>query len=89
MQPAKALVLTWASASKYDDKSEHSRVTFELEPFEDMVRLTVTHDELNDGGDMARMINNGWPRVLSSINHSWKPAKPLTCLPAQRMPTSN
>lgn len=67
MQPAKALVLTWASASKYDDKSEHSRVTFELEPFEDMVRLTVTHDELNDGGDMARMINNGWPRVLSSM----------------------
>ena len=67
MQPAKALVLTWASASKYDDKSEHSRVTFELEPFEDMVRLTVTHDELNEGGDMARMINNGWPRVLSSM----------------------
>ena len=65
--PPKRLVITWSGASKYDDKSQHSRVTFDLEPYDDMVRLTVTHDELEEGGDMARMINNGWPRVLSSM----------------------
>ena len=65
--PPTRLVITWAGASDYEDRSSHSRVTFEIEPFEDMVRLTVVHDELQTGSEMAAGICQGWPRVLSSL----------------------
>jgi hypothetical protein len=32
-----------------------------------MVRLTVTHDELEAGSGMAKGIQQGWPIVLSSL----------------------
>jgi uncharacterized protein YndB with AHSA1/START domain len=61
------LVITWASPSRVDDPAAYSRVTFQVEAYEDMVRLTVTHDELEAGGSMARGIQQGWPIVLSSL----------------------
>jgi hypothetical protein len=42
-------------------------VTFEIESVGDMVRLTVTHDDLESGSEMERKITAGWPRVLSSL----------------------
>ena len=65
--PPRRMVFSWAGASDYDDATKHSRVTFNLEPFQGMVKLTVTHDELAEGSEMARNISNGWPRVLSSM----------------------
>ena len=44
---------------------------------EDMVRLTVTHDELEAGSEMERGITNGWPRVLSSLKSFLETGKPL------------
>ena len=32
-----------------------------------MVRLTVTHDQLEAGSDMLKGITQGWPKVLSSL----------------------
>jgi uncharacterized protein YndB with AHSA1/START domain len=62
------LVITWASPSRADDPAGTSRVTFDVAPYEgDMVRLTVTHDELEAGGAMAKGIQQGWPIVLSSL----------------------
>lgn len=65
--PPTRLVITWASPSKAADPGSHSRVTFEIEAYEAMVRLTVTHDELEAGSDMAKGIGKGWPIVLSSL----------------------
>lgn len=65
--PPRRLVITWSNASQYEDATKHSRVTFEIEPYEDMVRLTVTHDELEAGSGMAKGISKGWPVVLSSM----------------------
>ena len=42
-------------------------MTFEIEPVADMVRLTVTHEDLEEGSEMQRKISQGWPRVLSSL----------------------
>ena len=42
-------------------------MTFEIEEYEDMVRLTVAHDELEADSDMAKGISKGWPVVLSSL----------------------
>jgi uncharacterized protein YndB with AHSA1/START domain len=58
---------TSASAADADRPSAHSRVTFELDPIETMVRLTVTHAQPAAGSDMHRGIMEGWPRVLSSL----------------------
>ena len=61
------LVISWANASQASDPSAHSRVTFEIEEYEEMVKLTVTHDELEAGSGMAKGISKGWPVVLSSL----------------------
>jgi len=61
------LVMTWANASQADDPDATSRVTFDVAPIDDMVRLTVTHDELEAGSGMATGISRGWPIVLSSL----------------------
>ncbi len=61
------LVITWAAASKAADPASHSRVAFEIEEYEGMVKLTVTHDELEAGSGMAKGISKGWPLVLSSL----------------------
>jgi uncharacterized protein YndB with AHSA1/START domain len=65
--PPTRLVITWANASQAGDPAATSRVTFDLEPYEGMVRLTVTHDELEAGSGMANGIQKGWPIVLSSL----------------------
>ena len=75
--PPKRLVLTWANPADKATVAAHSRVTIELEPMEDMVRLTVTHDELAPGSDMLRGISEGWPRVLSSLKSLLEAGKPL------------
>jgi len=67
VSPPTRLVITWASPAQADDPASTSRVTFEVAPYEDMVRLTVTHDELEAGSAMAKGIQQGWPIVLSSL----------------------
>jgi len=62
------LVITWAAPSEARDPEKTSRVVFEIESHKnDVVRLTVTHSELEPGSDMLRGISSGWPLVLSSL----------------------
>lgn len=65
--PPRRLVITWGAATQADQPDSHSRVTFVIEPYEDMVKLTVTHDELEAGSGMDNGIRRGWPVVLSSM----------------------
>ncbi|MGD0724232.1 MAG: SRPBCC family protein [Spirochaetia bacterium] len=65
--PPRRLVLTWAFPADEAREEKHTRVTFELEPIGDVVRLTVTHDRLEPGSDMLQGITQGWPKVLSSL----------------------
>ena len=65
--PPTRLVITWANASQAADPDAYSRVTFDIEPYDDMVRLTVSQDELEAGSGMANGIQKGWPVVLSSL----------------------
>ena len=65
--PPSRLVVTWANASQAADPDAYSRVTFEVEPYDDMVRLTVSHDDLIAGSGMATGVSKGWPIVLSSL----------------------
>jgi uncharacterized protein YndB with AHSA1/START domain len=75
--PPHRLVITWANPSDRARKDRHSRVTFEIEPVAEMVRLTVTHDELEAGSEMERGIIQGWPRVVSSLKSLLETGRPL------------
>lgn len=63
--PSRRLVLTWGDVADAADTSRHSRVAIDIEVVGSMVRLTVTHDELDP--ETARKVAVGWPRVLSSL----------------------
>jgi uncharacterized protein YndB with AHSA1/START domain len=75
--PPRRLVLTWVLPEDNGNKAKTSRVTFEIEPVKTMVRLTVTHDELEEGSKMDRGIREGWPRVLSSMKSFLETGRPL------------
>jgi uncharacterized protein YndB with AHSA1/START domain len=72
--PPKRLVFTWADP---DDLKDKSRVSFEIEKVEDMVCLTVTHDNFKTGSKMADKVAWGWPRVLSSMKSFLETGKGL------------
>jgi uncharacterized protein YndB with AHSA1/START domain len=66
-RPPSRLVLSWVSPENIANRAEHSRVTFEIETFGDVVRLNVVHDQLKAGSEMAKGISGGWPMVLSGL----------------------
>jgi DNA-binding transcriptional ArsR family regulator/uncharacterized protein YndB with AHSA1/START domain len=46
---------------------QRSKVTFELEPLGELVKLTVVHDGFEEGSLVASLVSEGWPRVLSDL----------------------
>ncbi len=66
--PPRRLVFTWARPMDAADDSKHSRVSIDIEPQGDgLVRLTVTHDDLERDPKMLEGISGGWPKVLSNL----------------------
>ena len=64
----------WASANGYseDDRlkfanESRSKVTFDLEPAGDLVKLTVIHDGFEPGTGIIEGVSQGWPRILSEL----------------------
>jgi uncharacterized protein YndB with AHSA1/START domain len=76
-RPPHKLVITWADPRDRMRKDRHSRVTFDIETIADMVRLTVTHEDLEVGSEMEGKIAQGWPRVLSSLKSLLETGRPL------------
>jgi DNA-binding transcriptional ArsR family regulator/uncharacterized protein YndB with AHSA1/START domain len=44
-----------------------SKVTFEIEPLDELCKLTVVHDGFEPGSTVLELIGGGWPRVLSDL----------------------
>jgi DNA-binding transcriptional ArsR family regulator/uncharacterized protein YndB with AHSA1/START domain len=79
--PYRRLSYTWHTftpewAAAYDISEEHrakiaaeprSRVTFDIEPLGDTVKLTVVHDSFEPGSEVLPGISEGWPRLISSL----------------------
>lgn len=72
--PPLRLVTTWSSPDMGDPDAA-SRVTFDIEPYEEIVRLTVTHENLT--GDERNDIARGWPAVLSNLKSLLETGSPL------------
>ena len=58
------LVTTWAMPG--EDQASPSRVTFDIEPYGEIVRLTVTHEDLADDAERDEAAA-GWSAVLSNL----------------------
>lgn len=64
--PPRRLVFTWVLPADEGNPEKTSRVTYDIEPAaEGVVRLTVTHDELDS--EMFESVSFGWPGVVSAL----------------------
>jgi uncharacterized protein YndB with AHSA1/START domain len=64
----------WAAATglgeEYRAKAAgepRSKVTFDLEPVGEMVKLTVVHDGFEPGSIVLESVSQGWPHLLSDL----------------------
>jgi uncharacterized protein YndB with AHSA1/START domain len=48
-------------------KERPTRVTFNLEPHGKLVKLTLTHEDFDEGSVILDGISKGWPAILSSL----------------------
>ncbi len=64
-EPPRRLVMTFDAPGEQPPAGP-STVTFEIEPYHDIVRLTVTHENLADE-DALRAVSAGWPAVLANL----------------------
>jgi uncharacterized protein YndB with AHSA1/START domain len=61
-----------------------SRVTFDIEPVGEMVKLTVVHDDFEPGSTAVTMVRNGWPVLLSSLKSLLETGEPLESTRGER-----
>jgi uncharacterized protein YndB with AHSA1/START domain len=74
-EPGRKLVYTWNPKDKPEvakKRDSLSRVTYELTPMGELVRLRLIHENLlpedvEKNPNTFKGINNGWPAVLSSL----------------------
>ncbi len=68
IDPPKRLVVTWRNDYKPEMKAEgDSRMTYELEPKGEMVKLSVLHEMDRGQSKFIQAVSNGWPIILSSL----------------------
>jgi uncharacterized protein YndB with AHSA1/START domain len=63
-----------------------SKVTFEIEDFGNLVKLTVLHDDFNADSEVLPTISQGWPHILSNLKTLLETGDPLPT-PAAATPT--
>ncbi len=68
IDPPRRLVRSRENQFQADLKSEgHSRATFELEPQDDMVKLTIVHEMDKPDSKFIEAVSSGWPLILASL----------------------
>lgn len=67
--PPRRLVLRWRNEFIPEMRAEgYSVCVFEIEPFQDAVKLTITHSIDHPGpSKFIDSISSGWPTILSSL----------------------
>jgi len=74
------LVTTWAAPENEGQEDKYSRVTYDIRQHEDIVRLTVSHEDLADEGELSD-VSGGWPAVLSNLKTVLETGSPLSQAP--------
>ncbi|MFG3689262.1 ArsR/SmtB family transcription factor [Micromonospora sp. NPDC047740] len=83
-QPEHAAHFGWSDEELAERLRERrSKVTFDLAPYGEAVRLTVTHDDFSPDSEMHRAISGqldgsgGWPELLASLKSLLETGEPL------------
>jgi len=72
------LVLTWRNEHFPEMKAEgFTRLTYELEPFEDAIKLTLTPEIEVENSKIIGAVGQGWPAVLASLKSLLETGSPL------------
>ena len=76
--PPRRLVYSWARPSEVDDVKKHSRVSIDIElRSKGLVKLTVTHEDLEHDPKMLEGISGGWPMILSNLKTYLETGRPI------------
>ncbi|MBX6312303.1 MAG: SRPBCC family protein [Isosphaeraceae bacterium] len=78
VEPPQRLVLLWRA--DFDPKLQaegHSRVTFELEPQGESVKLTVVHEIDRPDSKLVQTFSGGWPLLMASLKSLLETGEPL------------
>jgi uncharacterized protein YndB with AHSA1/START domain len=68
IEPERRLVLSWKHEVTPELRDEAaSRLTYELEPVGQSVKLTLTHDSDTPNSKLIDAVSQGWPHILSSL----------------------
>jgi len=68
IDPPRKLVMTWRNEFLPELRGEgYSRMTCELEPQEDSVKLTIVHEMDKPDSKMIESVASGWPQILASL----------------------
>src|SRR3984957_2864703 len=68
IDPPRRLVLSWRNEFKPELRGEGpSRLSYEIEQQEEMVKLTVVHESDTPGSKLVGAVSNGWPLILASL----------------------
>jgi uncharacterized protein YndB with AHSA1/START domain/DNA-binding transcriptional ArsR family regulator len=82
-RPPTRLAITFEDS--FDEDREPSVVTFLVEPHQDIVRLTVTHENLPNR-EMLNGISAGWPAVLANLKSLLETGEVLPQAPWEMSP---
>ena len=58
-------------------KERPTKVVFNLEPYGKLVKLTLTHEDFEEGSVILDGISKGWPAILSSLKSLLETGQPL------------
>lgn len=78
IDPPRKLVLTWQNHLFPEVTAEgFSRMTYQLEPAGETVKLTLTHISEKAESKLIQKVSNGWPRILASLKSLLETGEPL------------
>jgi uncharacterized protein YndB with AHSA1/START domain len=78
IEPPRRLVLSWRHELFPELGAEGaSRLTYELEPRGEAVKLTLTHESDQPDSNLIRSISQGWPAILASLKSLLETGEPL------------
>jgi uncharacterized protein YndB with AHSA1/START domain len=68
IEPGRRLVLSWSNQFVPSMREDvPSRLTYEIEPQGDSVKLTVIHESEVPNSGLIAGVSNGWPKILASL----------------------
>jgi uncharacterized protein YndB with AHSA1/START domain len=78
IEPPRKLVLTWRKEFESEMHDEgYSRLTYELEPINDSVKLTLIHEMDRPDSKLIQAVSGGWPHILASLKSLLETGEPL------------